>query len=102
MKIETKDIILSFERDIDNGSGIPDRCVDNIDYDGLSDELFKFFSSVKNTKENNSEVSKPIKREVLFSNSLKAEFVVINNELQIIRAVNGWGEAIESKDIHII
>jgi hypothetical protein len=44
MKEKIKEIFLKFESDIDNGSGIPDKCIDRIDYDDLSEELVKLFS----------------------------------------------------------
>lgn len=43
MEEEIKQILLKFESDIDNGSGIPNRCIDNIDYDDLIKELVKLF-----------------------------------------------------------
>lgn len=45
MKNKIKEILLKFETDIDNGSGIPNKCIDEIDYDDLTKELVKLFST---------------------------------------------------------
>jgi len=43
-KEEIKQILLKFESDIDNGSGIPNKCIANIDYADLIKDLEKQFT----------------------------------------------------------
>ena len=45
--------------------------------------------------------SLPIKKEIVFSDSLKVEIETIDSNLKVLRAVNGWGYAIDKADIYI-
>jgi len=73
---------------------------------GSHNEVFKAMTlQIKELKEQlilyGVGCSLPIKKEIVFSDSLKVEIETIDSNLKVLRAVNGWGYAIDKADIYI-
>lgn len=43
----------------------------------------------------------PTKKEIIFDDSLKAEIETTDKNLKVLRAVNGWGQAINITNVQI-
>lgn len=78
--------------------------VNNNDIDSLKDlylELIHLRSELQDINYTHCSIKLPIKKEIIFEDSLKAEVEIDNSNIKVIRAVNGWGKAIDIEKIEI-
>jgi hypothetical protein len=96
--------------------------VDEEDFDIVSDEIIQALTSVKSAEEveklnqedtsyiagyeramhdfaNNSEEMKEV--QITFGNHLKAHFKIVDNKIEILDAVNGWGDNVQTTEIKV-